>query len=150
MIKANELRIGNFITYKENVVNKDCKGRESVEFTKGKIEEVHGVTDSNYMIKNTVNTKDVELFEGIPITKEWLIKFGAEEYDGQYCRIKLALEELRVKTYIYITDDFKTCSIGSYDNNLNAPTFQAVKYLSYVHQLQNLYFALTGEELTIE
>ena len=69
----------------------------------------------------------------IPLTEEWLFKFGfklVESHDD----------------HLYYLEET--------DFSLNR-SFQFNNYykrieLKYVHQLQNLYFALTGEELTIK
>ena len=63
----------------------------------------------------------------IPLTEEWLLKLGFYECHGWYR--KNNLEIYKVKNYLYI------------------PRFNIG--LEHVHQIQNLYFALTGEELTI-
>lgn len=64
----------------------------------------------------------IEVIEPIPLTEEWLVKLGLENKNE------------------IITD-----SLGRY----YLLRCQGVQ-LRYVHQLQNLYFAITGEELTIK
>jgi hypothetical protein len=71
-----------------------------------------------------------DYYSPIPLTKEWLLLFGFEEsiswsFKGFY------LGEEKQGEYHYQLDG-------------------GVVELKYVHQLQNLYFALTGEELTIK
>ena len=80
----------------------------------------------------------------IPLTEDWLVKFGFNgeineishcgnfylNYDAEYGRHGMALWYQR----------------GAWCFN-HTNTFTVLKY---VHQLQNLYFALTGEELTIK
>ena len=77
-----------------------------------------------------------ELVEPIPLTKEWLLKFGFKYkemyYESEYLT---ALNDCfivveRVTGFFYV----------------DAPNNE----IKYVHQLQNLYFALTGEELEIK
>jgi len=76
----------------------------------------------------------------IPLTEEWLYKFGfkvgeVEDYFDKNIGIKKILaihlkdKEFIIGYGIYWTYHFK---------------------IKYVHQLQNLYFALTGEELIIK
>lgn len=83
----------------------------------------------------------------IPLTEEILLKFGFNEVeDERWCDMHEEFEECN---YYYLsmfkiyynpeTDKFEDDSL--YDFNVN---------LKYVHQLQNLYFALTGEELTFK
>ena len=83
--------------------------------------------------------QDCEVVNPIPLTEEWLLKMGFEEAKGH--------------------GGYKAFSIDSFvvlkTNGVNI-VFQASNYcanqveVSTVHQLQNLYHALTGEELTIK
>jgi hypothetical protein len=70
-------------------------------------------------------------FDPIPLTEEWLLKFWfiSNPYEDRYEKGSIHIECLKTKgeTYLWIE---------------NMP------HIKYVHQLQNLYFALTGEELT--
>ncbi|MDV3630452.1 hypothetical protein [Elizabethkingia anophelis] len=73
-------------------------------------------------------------FEPIPITDEWLIKLGFEKsYSSSNC----------TKT----TNGYKLDFAGGEVLYLDSVR---LKHIKYVHQLQNLYFALTGKELTIK
>lgn len=77
---------------------------------------------------------EIEEFEGIPLTEEWLLKFG---FSGALYYFKSGFEfSLKKQSdgFVMIINDYEECW----------PEIQ------YVHQLQNLYFALTGEELTIK
>lgn len=69
--------------------------------------------------------------EPIPLTEEWLIKFGFENsnmgFSADYSKDNI---ELNFVNGLYEYGDY--CKI------------------EYVHKLQNLYFALTGEELTLK
>lgn len=114
-MKATELRIGNWIGYKSGT-----KLRESIV----------DILDLQEMRKPS--RSGVEFYP-IPLTEEWLLKFGFEKEN-----------ETWVKDYFLIdSDDLKI----SFENAWGED--RTVK-LQYVHQLQNLYFALTGEELIIK
>ena len=84
-------------------------------------------------------------FEPIPLTEEWLTKFGFEKDDvNTYIHYSLPSG-----TGIYFESgndwNFNDANIcGDYDECIH------VKLPQYVHQLQNLYFSLTGKELTIK
>lgn len=73
----------------------------------------------------------------IPLTEEWLLKFGFEEKS----------------THLYrrVTNDFAFAfQISRISNNgWCSPLFGMRHPVQYVHQLQNLYWCLCGEELTI-
>jgi hypothetical protein len=72
-------------------------------------------------------------YQPIPLTEDWLFKFDfiSNPYEDRYEKVPIHVECLKSKgaTYLWIE---------------NMP------HIKYVHQLQNLYFALTGEELTYE
>jgi hypothetical protein len=111
-MKASELRIRNFVYHNHSIGMK-----LPVQITEG---------------------KDIDLadeFEPIPLTEEWLLKFGFERKGNQFYNL-LKYSEVE----ILIRDNFWTC---------DGIVF-SLHCLEYVHQLQNLYFALTGEELTIQ
>ena len=69
--------------------------------------------------------------KAIPLTEEWLLKFWfiSNPYEDRYEKGSIHIECLKTKgeTYLWIEN---------------------MAHIKYVHQLQNLYFALTGEELT--
>ena len=68
----------------------------------------------------------------IPLTEEWLLKFGFKVYNehGWY--------EINNYHQINLIGDYLVNGVQCISNKIN-----------YVHQLQNLYFATTGNELTI-
>lgn len=69
--------------------------------------------------------------EPIPLTEEWLLKFGFEHRDFSFDRGSFFLSKRTGKNeYLY---------------QAHTNRFQ----VKYVHQLQNLYFSLTAVELTV-
>lgn len=122
-MKANELRIG-----------------VSVEVFMGNAHPgqwKHHIVSAND-IKDGYN-KD---FRPIPLTEEWLLKLGfvkKEDYDEELG----ALYELEWWGGFYKKEDYFIPKPYYF-----ADAFCNDFKLRYVHQLQNLYFALTGEELT--
>lgn len=119
-MKASELRIGNFVEF---------DGEES------KIESISlGVKSGHVVYLECYG--DLILFdhlEPIPLTEEWLVKFGFEEKDGYFTKNK--------------DDIYNNYTDNSFDYVINGIVIIEIKH---VHQLQNLYFALTGEELKIQ
>ena len=74
--------------------------------------------------------EDNSEYKPIPLTEEWLLKFGFDSMFSGAGYHKNGVE------------------IG---NNHNGFYILATSYqIEFIHQLQNLYFALTGEELTIK
>ena len=75
--------------------------------------------------------------EGIPLTEEWLLKFGFDENLELVIRESLSIEfneDMQASLWagLYIAGEADSLKI------------------EYVHQLQNLYFALTGEDLEVK
>ena len=73
----------------------------------------------------------IDEIQPIPLTEEWLLKFGFEKFKGNN------------------TD----CFLDNFETSCNMELFfwkgTQIKNINYVHQLQNLYFALTEKELTL-
>jgi hypothetical protein len=78
-------------------------------------------------------------YEPIPLTEEVFLKFGARKYQNDH----------GCDSYSF---DVKLSSpLSFYDKNVNGFMCNKTSYfVEYVHQLQNLFFALTGEELKME
>lgn len=76
----------------------------------------------------------------IPLTEQWLKDFGFEMYD--YGALK---DDFQIKLFKYghTTYHRNTIEMDGAKGN-----WCYITKIMYVHQLQNLYFALTGEELT--
>jgi hypothetical protein len=73
---------------------------------------------------------------GIPLTDEWLKKLGLNEVAGFWKWHRSA---------VYKHQDRWIYGILGEDNN----SYYHVSEIKYVHQLQNLYFALTDDELRV-
>lgn len=76
----------------------------------------------------------INSFQPIPLTEELLLKCGFEYVKPYGYRMILGC---------FIKDDLET---NGYYFRWNG---QTLKLIHYVHDLQNLYFALTNQELTI-
>jgi hypothetical protein len=123
---ARELRMGNLFVDKQTQT----------------IINVIGLTEN--IITFSGHFKNDWKAEPIPLTEEWLLKFGFE-----------MIEDKTEEVWYWAYKDF-----------VLEPTFFCFGYASpivfdlirvneenpliYVHQLQNIYFALTGEELEIK
>jgi hypothetical protein len=112
-MKANELRIGNHVQF---IITKEPMR----------------------VLKIQPQSDFLDMIEPIPLTKEWLLKFGLE-YDKNEGQIFLQ------KYIFYIRDDHEEDGWDIYEN-VNDSFITTVEY---VHQLQNLYFALTGTEIEV-
>jgi hypothetical protein len=77
------------------------------------------------------------VFKPILLTEEWLLKFGFKR-DGRSLKLK------NFGRFMFLEIGISFYPAG----NLNCLLKRDI--IQRVHQLQNLYFALTGEELTIK
>ena len=117
-MEANELRIGNLLESETS----NCL------FTKGIIEVDFSTFQKISLYDCLKNLK------AIPLTEEWLLKFGFKYNNPTYeWYDKSAVFFIQVN---YLGFDL----IAKFHN-------QVIKEIKYVHELQNLYFALTGKEL---
>lgn len=120
-MKANELRIGNLL---------DLHGQEDYK--------VIGL-DPKYITvkhKNHESTDDGSNLLPIPLTEEWLLKFGFEKDDVGW------VINMNKETQLASGDEDSVWYIGS-----SIYWGEVPQNIKHVHTLQNLYFALTGEEL---
>jgi hypothetical protein len=127
MIKANELRIGNLIQTKyEGIVQVININSEKFDYV-----------DIRKQTYNGIGRYDIKSCTPIPLTEEWLIKFGFKKPAHSWNGDIFHLTEW---------DEFPLNWAVAMDKNGAI----LVLKLKYVHQLQNLYFALTGKELEVK
>lgn len=131
-IKAGDLRIGNLIDHSFNGIVK--------------VNGIHPSLDKLHIdcVKEQGEGKkawrDIKEFSPIPLTEEWLVRFGFEyddEFEGNVYDSDLGVS-------IGVSGD-----ITYFMGNLETMWTDVLQETKYVNQLQNLYFALTGEELTL-
>ena len=115
-MKASELRIGNYI-YRKNFNNELIISK----ITGYDLWHSEKLNEANHLVEWN------SLLE-IPLTKEWLIKFGFKPFCKDW-QLHGIIIHTRKRGFI-----------------INKSTIQ----MEYVHQLQNYVFAKTGKELTLK
>lgn len=147
MINANELRIGNWVNFtynhKSKAIQIPCKVYELRR-------ELVTLEDKHDLI-----TVRFEAIQPVDLTPEILEKCGFENNDGEFTHPNNTDFDLM----FCASENGLWCGYNFGDLKGIAP-FQGpltgvvalpiCNPFKYVHQLQNLYFALTGEELKIE
>lgn len=130
-MKANELRVTNFVL-NDGVVNAVIFiGYDSVQL----------ITKQGNNI-----TAHLDLIKPIPLTEEWLLSFGFhEKYHSTSNHWTKKAELVNAGCELIDPEDEKTDKLTGvfYYSNWGID-------ILYVHQLQNLFFALTGEELELK
>jgi hypothetical protein len=148
-MEAEELRIGNWLTVPRKKDNEYYDKPVRVgAIGKG----TFGVIEDG---KRLVAIKDD--LSPIPLTEEILLKAGFEHYLDYSYELNF-LDESNTAIHVDFDEDDLTkvarVCIGQEDHRIEkrdrAREWVYFKNIDYVHSLQNLYFALTGEELNIE
>jgi len=127
-MKANELRIGNLLLW-DDQPERILKVSE-IGFNKYKDRFVSFENGDGCLLDSDSGLIPIQL------TEEWLVRFGFEKDRNGY-----ALHD-KMSLSIHVSKELGFVPCWS-------DLVLSIKYnLQYVHQLQNLYFALTGQELT--
>lgn len=122
-MKSNELRIGNWM-----VIGTLGKCKITVE----------AFRELSYF------PEIINSIEPIPLTSEILEKAGfVSSFSGDDFHTGI-LWRVKNTEYLYCEDGYFVDNCGYYGHYCD------IGDVKYLHQLQNLYFALTGEELPIE
>jgi hypothetical protein len=131
-MKASELRIGNLVKYDNRIFEIDSIAK--VFPTLNTSEFGIGVVDYNNI-------------EPILLTEEWLLKFGFTlGYSKWGYDIPNWMFDLTAFIGIGLNGNKKWFNVYC----INGEIKQILYSIHYVHQLQNLYFSLTGQELEYE
>lgn len=115
-MKNNELRIGNLVLALTG----------ETKYTEVLVNTIFGYGINSYYNEAEYVYDEIK---PIPLTEEWLLKFG--------------FEKKGTRAIFYTLNNVDVWELnGGFANDLDLP-------IKYVHQLQNLYYALTNQELTI-
>jgi hypothetical protein len=134
-MKTNELRVGNWVNDESGAISYQIRPQDFLPLS---------------LPENEVKAKPITL------TPEILRKAGFVKYDwmdGYFIKTKfgdLMIQFLTHRVCLYFTNvggDSQGMKMRGkrYVGNINT-----TQNITYLHQLQNLYFALTGKELNIE
>jgi len=134
-MKATELRIGNWISIPQY----------------GNSKNIATIVTPDIITAKHTESLHSGRFEPIPLTKEWLINFGFKEVicpdtTGEGYVDEVCYELKTKEVFFSYADDFSLGISYEKDSTMIVPTIGIIRN---VHQIQNLYFALTGEELEL-
>jgi hypothetical protein len=123
-MNVTELRIGNLVEYYVKIM--------AVNFIDSE-KELIGFKDTRFSYKNY----SISLAKPITLTEEWLLKFGF---------VKIGVNFRKYDNYDKGNREFilfYNHNSKNYEIKANNNFYEVI----YVHEIQNLYFALTKEEL---
>lgn len=131
-MKSSDLRIGNYVHHNINNSKKHFIGNELIvcEITENSITTFYNNIDGHKQI-----VRGKSNYEPIPLTEEWLLRMGFEKDIDD-----LVLELKHILFISYNDDEFV---------HVKNMALDTITSCQYVHQLQNLFWCLTGKELTI-
>ena len=135
-MKAEELRLGNKIYCDDLDIDTGKWHQKIIDVT---YRDIYNLVNGHDMVKGS--------YEGIPITKERLFKFGFE------CRISSTCIEYYIGKNEITHDWLFSLTWLDKPELIKAPDVPFYRNgghnIYFVHQLQNLYYALTGVELSV-
>ena len=152
-MKANELRIGNLVRANYRGLSFIC---DVIKIIYNEI-SVKGISaqmgfdcrmdddKSEYIISGDPEkyAGKENGFEPISLTEEWLMNLGFKK-DKYWRPNNLDYYHSDLKEFCIISGQVRLYTDDPYE------FFEIPQNIQFVHQLQNLYFAITGEELTIK
>lgn len=151
MIIANELRIGNLVTWNPKLVSPNSTlpplQVEVISISPDRISYVFPNIENRVepfeddVAQNGVRHKLLEELEPIVLTTEILDNCGFEEKTGLLTEAHFEKGDLQLK---FNGEFFQRLALTKIDFTV----FELP--IKHFHQLQNLYFAMTGEELEIK
>lgn len=134
MIDAKELRIGNTVNYR-------LPYGEMIPVTIGGIQPfslIQYVGIESYY-------RDINDYFPIELSDEWLIKFGFEQTND----VNKSLSK-EASNHVMLLSSIGKKYVVELRNVMMSGSIMLQFTVTCVHQLQNLHFALSGKELTIQ
>jgi hypothetical protein len=126
MIRAQELRIGNWVEYDNRYFQ---------------IDSIADVFPTLNTPEFGIGVVDYNNIKPIPLTEEWLLKFG----------FKLLNKKYRKTGFLHCNKIWFPLTVRFYCHGIWVEYFgQQIGEIKYVHQLQNIYFAIEKEELKLQ
>lgn len=143
MIKAKELRIGNYIFDDDGIISKIIGFKPFDHSIRCDEDEGCNILIDIYPQDGSIRSgyeSDLCYAKGIPLTEEWLIRFGFTKHFDEY--------EQETFFNLHGIMNLLSYNNGTYSFDFGASSTTCL--IHNVHQIQNLIFILTGKELTLK
>jgi hypothetical protein len=124
-MKASDLRIGNIIMFADY---------DGIVYRK-----ISAIKLNEFGLYSDIDGTNFQICKPIPLTKEWLLKIGFEFVVDTWYLNGFSLWETEWG------DDKGATGIGYFYELRERGMMD--KHIQYLHELQNLYYSLTGEEI---
>lgn len=128
-----ELMLGNVIVYKDQVRVVESIGPEKLS--------LRSIDEKVDLITNTIDVVNYEECSGIPLSDEWVLALGltADPENVIYDEHWYDFPDKRFRIKLDNPTPYK----------VELEDVVILKMVTYVHELQNLYFIVTGEDLKV-
>ncbi len=134
-MKSSELGLGNLVWNSTQKI--------AVPVNLKIINEQHGLES---LLAQGIFTKDDSLWEPVPITEKWLEKLGfIKEAAGEYYIDAFSKGHPSARFEI----EFRNKGVLLKSRYQQSNDDLKMRHIKYIHQLQNLFHSLVGEELTV-
>ena len=135
-MKTNELRIGNYVNIEGDVIKVKEIYEKGIHYTYGEYE--------SYATEDFIHP--------IELTEEVLLKIGFEDRKGYFNYSKVFGDDSDYCDSIYIYYCQRLNHFSFTHNIVKELDLQIIDLynIKYLHQLQNAYYCLTGQELEVE
>ena len=132
MINAKELRIGSRVEYRNEIA-------VVVNISERHIGLYLGLIEEEFSRRPNKTVVSVDEISPVELTEEILLKCGFEKKGDNWYDLKFKISDCESNEMFFggLESDICLFTEGYFSSN-------SVKYL---HQLQNLYFAITGKEI---
>lgn len=133
-MKANELRIGNYVNYE----NRPFEVIETSPISLVVRKKIGDIFEMQH--------RALDVAQPIELTEELLVKIGFDKHD-EAMNIYAFENERAVVVYV---PNRKLLRIEGVENDVLIDRNIRLNNIEYVHELQNAYYLLTSEELEVE
>lgn len=147
-MKINELRVGNLIEF--------CNGITKPEITKVDVRFFSSFAGGRASNEFKDDEEISGYYKGIPLTEDWLKRFGFEQGEYGWFRKRFHTDNMmttEVEEFSINVESNRAgiSFVGYIDCDFKKPSnVYFSKEILYVHTLQNAYYAVAGEELTLK
>ena len=128
-----ELMIGNLILYKDRVRVVKSIGPDKLS--------LRSIDEKVDLVTNPIDVVNDEECSGLPLNEEWLQALGlsADPENSIYDEVWYDFPDMRFRIKLNTSPPHK----------LELEDVVILKMVSFVHELQNLYFIITGDDLKV-
>jgi hypothetical protein len=140
-MEAKDLRIGNLVDWKISEITGEPQILRVVGIFEHSEDGEIILEEPNLKSDNPNDYHDTNVDDicGIPLTEKWLLKMGFHKRPEGFIGMKI-----KKKQYLEINIIEKRCIIF-----VEAGEFFPILFPENIHNVQNLWHSLTGQELTI-